>query len=135
MLGFCGVVLFVGVMGSVDIDAMTFREAAKYIFAACLILFVAFIGTVSVEVLQSERISPDSLPDGWALLDLYPDEPDVCVRAGCPNDDGEKVLERRSGITVESLKMCPFGMTFEPAERVITPDEEHTEAYTGGERN
>ena len=130
ILGFAGAILFLGALGGYDTDVTTFSEAVKYMLIAGLILVVAFLGVVVTEYFQYERISPDELPDGWSLLDLYEDEPDVCVRAGC--NESETSYDSKTGITTETLRMCPFGYVFEPAERVITPDEEHTEAYIGG---
>lgn len=130
LTGFTGAILFIGAIGSVDIDALTLGEAVKYMLIAGAILVLSFLGTVITEYLQSVKVTPDNLSDILPLLDLYEDKPDVCVRAG--RNESETSYDSRTGITTETLRMCPFGYVFEPAERVITPDEEHTEAYTGG---
>lgn len=131
LTGFAGVILFIGAIGSVDIDALSLGEAVKYMLIAGAILVLSFLGTVITEYLQSVKATPDNLSDILPLIDLYEDRPDVCVRAGC--NESETSYDSKTGITTETLRMCPFGHVFEPAERVITPDEEHAEAYTGGE--
>ena len=130
LTGLAGAILFIGTIGSVDIDELSLGEAVKYMLIAGAILILSFLGTVITEYLQSVKVAPDNLSDILPLLDLYEDEPDVCVRAGC--NESETSYDSKTGITTETLRMCPFGYVFEPAERVITPDEDQTEAYIGG---
>ena len=131
LMGFSGVILFIGAVGSVDIDAISLGESVKYMLVAGLILVLSFLGTVVTEYLQSVKVTPDNLSDVLPLLDLYEDEHDVCARAEC--SESETGYDNGTGITTEALRMCPFGHMFESAERAVMPDEDHTEAYVGGD--
>lgn len=55
LVAFGGIVMLIGSIGSVDIDAMSLREAGKYILIAIAMLGVSFVGAALTEILPERK--------------------------------------------------------------------------------